>query len=113
MCEIVGGIAIFLSPTIVYLAKISPIYPLLILGLCSLLGSIATFFLPETAGRELPQTLKDGQEFGANQNKWDFVWITSDSKQKPSTKIEESDQAAKDLMLPRVMSKVSMAQPMV
>ena len=58
LCEIVGGIAIFLSPMVVYLAKFSPILPLLILGLCSLLGALATFFLPETAGQELPQTLK-------------------------------------------------------
>ena len=58
LCEIVGGIAIFLSPTVVYLAKFSPIPPLLILGLCSLLGALATFFLPETAGQELPQTLR-------------------------------------------------------
>ena len=43
---------------VVYLAKFSPILPLLILGLCSLLGALATFFLPETAGQELPQTLK-------------------------------------------------------
>ena len=27
-------------------------------SLCSLLGALATFFLPETAGQELPQTLK-------------------------------------------------------
>ena len=58
LCEIVGGIAIFLSPMVVYLAKFSPILPLLILGLCSLLGALATFFLPETAGQALPQTLR-------------------------------------------------------
>ena len=58
LCEVAGGIAIFLSPMVVYLAKFSPILPLLILGLCSLLGALATFFLPETAGRELPHTLR-------------------------------------------------------
>jgi len=108
MCEIVGGIAIFLSPTIIYLDKISSILPLLILGLCSLLGALATFFLPETAGSALPQTLKDGQEFGAEQSRWDFVWIRDDSEQKLEEKLEEADQAVKDLMLPRVMSKLSM-----
>ena len=101
LCEIVGGIAIFLSPMVVYLAKFSPILPLLILGLCSLLGALATFFLPETAGQELPQTLKcvssqfdlvealetcvtsnispiilrDGQEFGQGHGRWDCVCI--------------------------------------
>ena len=58
LCEIVGGVAIFLSPIIIYLAKISPILPTLIFGLFSLLGAVATFFLPETAGKALPQTLK-------------------------------------------------------
>jgi hypothetical protein len=55
---VAGGIAIFLSPAVVYLAKFSPVLPLLILGLCCLLGALATFFLPETAGRALPQTLR-------------------------------------------------------
>ena len=58
LCEVAGGVAIFLSPMVVYLTKFSPILPLLILGLCSLLGALATFFLPETAGRELPHTLR-------------------------------------------------------
>ena len=101
LCEVAGGVAIFLSPMVVYLAKFSPILPLLILGLCSLLGALATFFLPETAGQELPQTLKcvsvnliwlkllkiatavplylpllrDGQEFGQGQGRWDCVCI--------------------------------------
>jgi hypothetical protein len=29
--------------------------PLMIFGLCSLVGSLATFWLPETADRALPQ----------------------------------------------------------
>jgi len=75
LCEIVGGIAIFLSPTVVYLTKVSPILPLLILGLCSFLGALATFFLPETAGKALPQTLEDGRLFGLDQSKLDCICI--------------------------------------
>merc|ERR1719209_1510513 len=89
LCEIVGGIAIFLSPTVVYLAKVSPVLPLLILGLCSLIGALATFFLPETAGRTLPQTLKDGEEFGLDQSKWDFVCIKKNRYHIPDDKISE------------------------
>ena len=107
LCEIVGGIAIFLSPTVVYLvspllipdscyhdkdyfqAKVSPILPLLILGFCSLIGALATFFLPETAGRTLPQTLKDGEEFGLDQSKWDFACIKKSRYQVPEDKMEE------------------------
>ena len=89
MCEVAGGIAIFLSPMVVYLAKFSPILPLLILGLCSLLGALATFFLPETAGQALPQTLRwnlcltsarDGQEFGVGQGRWRLIWLGRNSR---------------------------------
>lgn len=68
MCEIVGGIAIFLSPSVVYLAKVSPVLPLLILGVCSIAGALATFFLPETAQKSLPQTMEDGRDFGTDQS---------------------------------------------
>merc|ERR1719474_385231 len=67
MCEILGGFAIFLSPSIVYLGNFSSILPLLILGLCSIVGALATFGLPETAGYSLPMTLEEGREFGVNQ----------------------------------------------
>ena len=86
LCEIVGGIAIFISPLVVYLvsiyktflkaiisivkAKFSPILPLLILGLCSIVGALTAFFLPETAGRILPQTLEDGSKFGLDQSRY-------------------------------------------
>jgi len=89
LCEIVGGIAIFLSPTVVYLAKISPILPLLILGFCSLIGALATFFLPETAGRNLPQTLKDGKHFGSDQSKWDMMCIKRNRYQKQDEKMAD------------------------
>jgi len=75
LCEIVGGIAIFISPLVVFLAKVSPILPLLILGLCSIVGALATFFLPETAGRILPQTLEDGSKFGLDQSRLDCFCI--------------------------------------
>ena len=46
----------FLCPGSLYLhcpvqARYSSVLPLLILGLCSIVGAAATFFLPETAGR--------------------------------------------------------------
>jgi len=86
LCEIVGGIAIFLSPAVVYLGKVSPVLPLLILGLCSMLGALATFFLPETAGMALPQTLKDGETFGLDQSRWDFICI---KKNRGEVKVRE------------------------
>merc|ERR1712203_172158 len=78
-------------------------------GLCSLAGAIATFFLPETAGKALPQTLKDGQEFGLDQTWWDVNWIRKDVNDgylKTDEKMAE--EALEKLMLPRVVSHVSM-----
>lgn len=109
LCEIVGGVAIFLSPIIIYLAKVSPILPTLIFGLFSLLGAVATFFLPETAGKALPQTLKDGEEFGVEQGYWDFIWTkkTVDSGCLPGN-ITMGEEVLEKLMLPKVMSYVSL-----
>jgi len=109
LCEIVGGIAIFLSPMVVYLAKFSPILPLLILGLCSLLGALATFFLPETAGQELPQTLKDGQEFGQGQGRWDCVCIKQRGQRFSKTAERvELDEEVKEVILPRVLTNATL-----
>jgi len=117
LCEIVGGIAIFLSPTVVYLAKFSPILPLLILGLCSLLGALATFFLPETAGQALPQTLRDGQEFGVEQGRWDCLCMKQDIEgsrySKPTEKMEDEANEVIEAILPRVMTNKSIAHVLV
>ena len=46
------------KPIVQPLLQVSPALPTVIFGVCSLIGAIATFFLPETAGKALPQTLK-------------------------------------------------------
>jgi len=109
LCEIVGGAAIFLSPTIVYLSKVSSVLPTVIFGVCSLIGAIATFFLPETAGKALPQTLKDGQEFGTDQTWWDAICIRKRVDLRCQvTEDKMAEEALEKLMLPRVVSHVSM-----
>jgi len=110
LCEIVGGVAIFLSPMIVYLSKVSPVLPTVIFGLCSLAGAVATFFLPETAGKALPQTLKDGQEFGSDQTWWDVNWIRKDvDKGYLESNERMAEETMEKLMLPRVVSHISMS----
>lgn len=66
-CEIVGGIGLFISPWIVYLAKFQVQMPLLIFGGLSILGAIVTLFLPETCGENLPDTIEAANEFGKDQ----------------------------------------------
>ncbi|XP_063594263.1 solute carrier family 22 member 13-like [Penaeus indicus] len=63
LAETLGGIAIFLSPSIVYLGEILTTLPLLVFGGLSVIGGAATLFLPETNGVVLPQTLPQAEKF--------------------------------------------------
>ncbi|XP_055844858.1 carcinine transporter-like [Episyrphus balteatus] len=69
--HIMGYVASIIAPFVVYLANISPVLPLLILGALGIFGGSLCLFLPETLGHELPQTMADGEEFGRGQRIWD------------------------------------------
>ena len=49
---------------ILFQSDISKFIPLIIFGALSLLAGLLSLFLPETKGSILPQTLKEGEEFG-------------------------------------------------
>lgn len=70
--HITGYIATILSPIIIHLGVISPMLPLILLGLCGIIGGSLILFLPETLGEQLPQSLDDGEQFGLNQKMWHF-----------------------------------------
>ena len=55
-CARLGGIC---APLVTDLGTISPQLPFLIIGGFSLLGGLAAFWLPETAGKELPDTMEE------------------------------------------------------
>lgn len=74
--HIMGYVASILAPFVVYLSYLSPDLPLLVLGFMGIIGGILTLFLPETLDHELPQTLKDGEEFGRGQQFWDFPCLS-------------------------------------
>ncbi|KAH8009242.1 hypothetical protein HPB51_013896 [Rhipicephalus microplus] len=67
-----GTLSLYVSPPIVYLSRLDPTYPMLITGVMSLVLSILSLFLPETKGKHMPQTLQDGELFGADQRILDF-----------------------------------------
>lgn len=90
-CEIIGGIGLFMSPWIVYLAKYRTELPLLVFGAISLLGAVATFFLPETCNKALPSTIKDANNFEVNQKYFDCILC---SKQR--TDDDELEKGEKD-----------------
>ncbi|XP_034555760.1 solute carrier family 22 member 6-B [Notolabrus celidotus] len=56
MCARTGGV---LAPMLYLLKGISPRAPMLLCGLCPLLGSVLTLLLPETANTPLPDTIED------------------------------------------------------
>lgn len=56
MCARTGGV---LAPMMYLLKKISPQAPMVLCGLCPLLGSALTLLLPETANKPLPDTIED------------------------------------------------------
>ncbi|XP_069992151.1 organic cation transporter protein [Penaeus vannamei] len=65
--HIMGYVAALLSPIIVELGKQTPLFPLVFLGVASVLGGVVALFLPETLHRDLPQTMSDGESFGRDQ----------------------------------------------
>lgn len=62
----VAGIGLLGFPYIVYLAEVSRLLPMLIMGLLTIAGSFLSIYLPETLGVSLPQTLEEGEAFGSN-----------------------------------------------
>ncbi|XP_072218912.1 solute carrier family 22 member 13 isoform X2 [Leuresthes tenuis] len=56
MCARIGGV---LAPMMYLLRSISPHAPMVLSGLCPLLGSALTLLLPETANKPLPDTIED------------------------------------------------------
>ncbi|KAF4527764.1 hypothetical protein B566_EDAN016469 [Ephemera danica] len=57
----VSNLGRIIFPSIVYLANYWRVLPLLVFGVLSIIGAVATMLLPETLGRPLPQTLRDGE----------------------------------------------------
>lgn len=70
--HIMGYVSTIVAPFIVYLEVVSPSFPLLTIGFFGIVGGILSLFLPETMDQELPQTLADGEAFGAGQKMWDL-----------------------------------------
>ncbi|MED6290929.1 hypothetical protein CHARACLAT_018433 [Characodon lateralis] len=56
MCARIGGV---LAPMMYLLRNINPHAPMVLSGLCPLLGAGLTLLLPETANKPLPDTIKD------------------------------------------------------
>ena len=69
MCARIGGI---LCPYVNLLKDFWAPLPLMIYGVCAIAAGLLSLLLPETMGRELPETLKDGEEFAKKNRKTDI-----------------------------------------
>ncbi|XP_066602060.1 carcinine transporter-like isoform X2 [Prorops nasuta] len=70
MIHIVGIIAHSIAPYIIDSATIWEGLPMLIIGTISFIAATTVIFLPETLGSDLPQTLRQGEDFGKDQTFW-------------------------------------------
>ncbi|XP_068621935.1 carcinine transporter-like [Battus philenor] len=72
LIHMTGYVATILVPYIVYMATIATEIPLLILGVIAILGGCLCMCLPESTGYDMPQTIKDGEEYGMGQKFWEM-----------------------------------------
>ena len=61
------------GPHITGLGAEDPRIPLAAMGLINLVATVASSFLPETVGCDLPETLKAAAEYGKDQNYFSYV----------------------------------------
>lgn len=73
--HIMGYVATIIVPFIVYLANINVAIPLIILGILGIFGGVLSLFLPESMGKEMPQTIQDGEDYGRDQKFWDMPFL--------------------------------------
>ncbi|KAG5331002.1 OCT1 protein, partial [Acromyrmex charruanus] len=70
IASFIAGIGLLTFPYIVHLAVYSRVLPLIVMGSLSVAGAITSVFLPETLNIHLPQTVEEGELFGADFKLW-------------------------------------------
>ena len=61
MANVCAMITNFFAPQIVYSKIVDQRMPFILMGIVSILAAILAFFLPETAGIKLPDTVKEAE----------------------------------------------------
>ncbi|XP_011637408.1 organic cation transporter 1-like [Pogonomyrmex barbatus] len=81
IASFIAGIGLLTFPYIVHLAVYSRVLPLIVMGSLSVAGALTSVFLPETLNIHLPQTIEEGELFGADFKLWSCPTIPKkDSK---------------------------------
>ncbi|XP_028045997.1 organic cation transporter 1 isoform X2 [Monomorium pharaonis] len=70
IASFIAGIGLLTFPYIVHLAVYSRVLPLIVMGSLSVAGALTSVFLPETLNIHLPQTVEEGEMFGADFKLW-------------------------------------------
>lgn len=70
IASFIAGIGLLGFPYIVHLANYWRVLPLIVMGSLSVVGAITSIFLPETLNIHLPQTIEEGEAFGADFKLW-------------------------------------------
>ncbi|XP_076358160.1 carcinine transporter-like isoform X2 [Tachypleus tridentatus] len=91
--SVVSSVGLIAAPHILYLSELyGRAVPIIIMGIMSVAGATAVAFLPETLNTHLPQTVKDGEEFGKNMKFWSCVKRKSSKKNEQTRSNPESPQ---------------------
>lgn len=69
MASLVARIAAMIAPFVAGLSATQHWLPAVIFGVTPLVGAVMVFFLPETQGHPLPETIEDGEAFGKKPHK--------------------------------------------
>ncbi|CAH2056092.1 unnamed protein product, partial [Iphiclides podalirius] len=80
LIHMTGYVATILVPYIVYMATIATEIPLLILGCIAIAGGCLCLSLPESTGKDMPQTILDGENYGRGQSFWDMPYFDRQTK---------------------------------
>ncbi|CAK1592856.1 unnamed protein product [Parnassius mnemosyne] len=80
LIHMMGYLATILVPYIVYMATIATEIPLLILGTIAIAGGCLCMCLPESTGKEMPQTIQDGEDYGRGQKFWEMPVFSKRTK---------------------------------
>ncbi|XP_066594705.1 organic cation transporter 1-like [Prorops nasuta] len=83
IASFIAGIGLLTFPYIVHLAVYSRVLPLIVMGSLSVAGALTSIFLPETLNIHLPQTIEEGELFGADFKLWSCPTLPKKSSKQP------------------------------
>ncbi|XP_011504395.1 PREDICTED: organic cation transporter 1-like [Ceratosolen solmsi marchali] len=82
IASFIAGIGLLTFPYIVHLAVYWRVLPLIVMGSLSVAGAITSIFLPETLNIHLPQTIEEGELFGADFKLWSCPTLPAKTKKR-------------------------------